>query len=55
MKLRNLRWQVHRLENLLIDGLGLDKRDKVELALALRADELEPKRLSQQLSPWNVH
>jgi len=54
MKLGNLRWQVHRLENLLGNGLRLDERDETELAVAFLADDLEPKCLSQQLCPWNV-
>ena len=54
MKRRDLGWQVHRLENLVGDGLGLDERDEAELALALRADDLEPECLSQQLCPRNV-
>jgi hypothetical protein len=54
MKRRNHRWQVHRFEDFFGDGLGLDERDEAELAVALRADDLEPERFSQQLCPRNV-
>jgi hypothetical protein len=37
---------VHRLEDLLGDGLGLDERDEAELAVAFPADNLEAECLS---------
>jgi hypothetical protein len=40
---------VHRLEDLLGDGLGLDERDEAELAVALLTDDLEPKCFSEKL------
>jgi hypothetical protein len=54
MKFRDVRWQVHRLENLLSDSFGLDERDKAEPAVALGADDLEPKCFSEKICPRNV-
>ena len=42
MKLWHLRWQVHRLEDLSGDGLGLDERDEAELGVTLFTDDLKP-------------
>jgi hypothetical protein len=54
MKFRDLRWQVHRLENRLGDGLGLDERDEAELGVAFLADGVESERLIERLAPRNV-
>jgi hypothetical protein len=36
------------------NGLGLDERDETELAVALRADDLEPEGFSEKFCPRNV-
>jgi hypothetical protein len=54
MKLWHLRWQVHRLENLLGDVLELDESDQAELGLALRAHNFKPEWFSQELGPTDI-
>jgi hypothetical protein len=54
MKFRDLRRQVHRLEDLLGDGLGLDERDEAKLGVAFLADDLEPECFSEKFSPRDV-
>jgi hypothetical protein len=49
MKLWHLRWQVHRLEDLSGDGLGLDERDEAELKVTLFADDLKPECFPEKL------
>ena len=54
MKLRDVGGQVHGLEDLLGDILGLDERDQAERGLALRAENLKPKNPAQKLGPPNI-
>jgi hypothetical protein len=54
MKLRNPRQEMHRLENFLGDGLGLDRSDEAELAVTVRADDIKTEYFSQQPCPRDV-